>query len=108
MNRFANAGVIWIAAAAFAIAMTIIFRIDALQWVVTIAVGAVAAVVGLWLISAAEHAGGFRVERRRFGVDPAVWGARRAAIRRACRLDDGCRPDRDWCGGRTRGIPRGC
>jgi hypothetical protein len=51
MNRFANAGVIWIAAAAFAIAMTIIFRIDALQWVVTIAVGAVAAVVGLWLIA---------------------------------------------------------
>jgi hypothetical protein len=51
MTRFAIAGVIWIAAAAFAIAMTITFRTDALQWVVTIAVGAVAAVVGLWLIA---------------------------------------------------------
>jgi hypothetical protein len=51
MNRFAIAGVIWIAAAAFAIAMTITFRTDALQWVVTIAIGAVAAVVGLWLIA---------------------------------------------------------
>jgi hypothetical protein len=51
MNRPAIAGVIWIAAAAFAIAMTITFRTDALQWVVTIPVGAVAAVVGLWLIA---------------------------------------------------------
>ncbi len=51
MTRFSIAGVIWIAAAAFAIGMTITFRTDALQWVVTIAVGAVAAVVGLWLIA---------------------------------------------------------
>lgn len=50
MNRLAVAGVLWIAAAAFAIAMTITFRTDALQWLATIPVGAVAAVVGLWLI----------------------------------------------------------
>jgi hypothetical protein len=51
MNRFAFAGVIWSAAAAFAIGMTITFRTDTLQWIVTIAIGAVAAVVGLWLIA---------------------------------------------------------
>jgi hypothetical protein len=51
MNRLAIAGVIWIAAAAFGIAMTITFRTDTLQWFVTIPAGAVAAVLGLWLIA---------------------------------------------------------
>jgi len=51
MNRFGMAGVLWLIAAGSAIVMTLIFRVDPVQWVVTMAVGAVAAVVGLWLIA---------------------------------------------------------
>ena len=47
---FGSAGGLWIVAAGFAIAMTLIFRTDPFQWVVTMAVGVVAAVLGLWLI----------------------------------------------------------
>ncbi len=45
------AGVTWIAAAAFAIAMTIAFRTDSVQVVVTIVIGVVAAALGLWLMA---------------------------------------------------------
>lgn len=51
MNRLGTAGVLWLVAAGFAIAMTLIFRTDPVQWVVTIAVAVVAAVVGVWLIA---------------------------------------------------------
>ena len=51
MNRQGIAGVLWLLAAGFAIAMTIIFRVDPVQWVVTIAVALVAAILGLWLIA---------------------------------------------------------
>jgi len=51
MNRLGIAGAVWLVAAGFAIAMTLIFRTDPVQWVVTIAVGVVAAVLGLWLIA---------------------------------------------------------
>lgn len=51
MNRLGIAGALWLVAAGFAIAMTLIFRTDPLQWVVTMAIGVVAAVVGLWLIA---------------------------------------------------------
>lgn len=51
MNRLGIAGVLWLGAAGFAIVMTLIFRVDPVQWVVTMAVGVVAAVVGLWLIA---------------------------------------------------------
>jgi predicted membrane channel-forming protein YqfA (hemolysin III family) len=51
MNRLGTAGVLWLVAAGFAIAMTLIFRTDPVQWVVTIAIGVVAAGVGLWLIA---------------------------------------------------------
>jgi hypothetical protein len=51
MNRLGVAGAVWLAAAGFAIATTLIFRIDPVQWVVTMPVGVVAAVVGLWLIA---------------------------------------------------------
>jgi hypothetical protein len=51
MNRLGIAGVLWLVAAGFAIAMTIIFRVDPVQWVVTIAVAMVAAILGLWLIA---------------------------------------------------------
>jgi len=51
MNRLGIAGAVWLAAAGFAIAMTLIFRVDPVQWVVTMAVGVVAAVLGLWLIA---------------------------------------------------------
>jgi hypothetical protein len=50
-NRLGNAGVLWIVAAGFAIAMTLAFRTDPFQWPVTIAVGAVAALVGLCLVA---------------------------------------------------------
>ena len=51
MNRLGIAGALWLVAAGFAIAMTLIFRTDPLQWVVTMAIGVIAAVVGLWLIA---------------------------------------------------------
>jgi len=51
MNRLGIAGVLWLVADGFAIAMTLAFRTDLVQWVVTIAIGVVAAVVGLWLIA---------------------------------------------------------
>ncbi len=51
MNRLGIAGALWLVAAGFAIAMTLIFRVDPVQWVVTMAIGVVAAVVGLWLIA---------------------------------------------------------
>ena len=51
MNRLGIAGVLWLVAAGLAIAVTLIFRVDPVQWVVTMAVGVVAAVVGLWLIA---------------------------------------------------------
>jgi hypothetical protein len=51
MNRLGIAGALWLLAAGFAIAMTIIFRVDPVQWVVTLAVAVVAAILGLWLIA---------------------------------------------------------
>jgi hypothetical protein len=51
MNRLGIAGVLWLVAAACGIAMTLIFRTDPVQWVITVAVGVVAAVLGLWLIA---------------------------------------------------------
>ncbi len=51
MNRLGIAGALWLVAAGFAIAMTLIFRVDPVQWVVTMAIGVVAAVVGLRLIA---------------------------------------------------------
>ena len=50
MNRLLIAGALWLVAAGFATAITLIFRTAPLQWVVTMAIGVVAAVVGLWLI----------------------------------------------------------
>lgn len=51
MTRLGVAGVVWLVAAAFAIVTTLSFRTDPVQWVVTMAIGVVAAVVGLWLIA---------------------------------------------------------
>ena len=51
MNRLGVGGVLWLAAAGLAIATTVTFRVDPVQWVVTMAVGVVAAVLGLWLIA---------------------------------------------------------
>jgi hypothetical protein len=51
MNRLGIAGALWLVAAGFAIAMTLIFRTDPVQWVVTMAIGVGAAVLGLWLIA---------------------------------------------------------
>jgi hypothetical protein len=51
MNRRGTAGALWLVVAGLAIAMTLIFRTDPVQWIVTMAVGVVAAVLGLWLIA---------------------------------------------------------
>jgi hypothetical protein len=51
MNRLGIAGALWLVAAAFAIAVTLIFRTDPVQWVITIVLGLVAGVLGLWLIA---------------------------------------------------------
>ena len=51
MNRLGFAGALWLVAAGFAIVMTIIFRVDPLQIVVTTAVGGVAAILGVWLMA---------------------------------------------------------
>ena len=51
MNAFRWAGVLWLFAAVFAVVITVVFRIDPLQWVVTIIAGAVGAILGLWLIA---------------------------------------------------------
>ena len=51
MNRLGIAGALWLVAAGFAIVMTLIFRTDPLQWVVTLAIGVAAAAVGLSLIT---------------------------------------------------------
>jgi hypothetical protein len=51
MNRLGIAGATWLVAAGFAIAVTLIFRTDPVQLLVTTAVGVVGAVVGIWLIA---------------------------------------------------------
>ena len=51
MNRHGIAGALWLVAAGFTIAMTLIFRTDPLQWVVTLAIGVAAATVGLLLVA---------------------------------------------------------
>ena len=51
MNRHGIAGAVWLVAAGFAITATLIFRTDPVQWIVTMAIGVVAAAVGLWLIA---------------------------------------------------------
>ena len=50
-NILRIAGALWLVAAGFAIAMTLIFRTDPLQWVATLAIGLAAAAVGLLLIA---------------------------------------------------------
>ena len=44
------AGVVWLVAALFSVAITLIFRIYWWQWVVTIAAGVAAAIVGVLLV----------------------------------------------------------
>lgn len=51
MNRRGIAGPLWLVAAGSAIAVALVFRTDPVQWVVTIAIGLVAAGLGLWLIA---------------------------------------------------------
>ena len=51
MNRLGTAGGLWLVAAGLAIAITLSYRTDPVEWVVTMAVGVVAAVLGLWLIA---------------------------------------------------------
>jgi uncharacterized membrane protein HdeD (DUF308 family) len=50
MKGLRLAGVLWLVGGVVSIVLTIVFRTDALQWVLTIASGLVAVVLGLWLI----------------------------------------------------------
>lgn len=50
MGRSKLAGVLWLVAVVFAVTITIVFRVDVLQWIVTIARGIAAATVGLLLL----------------------------------------------------------
>ena len=55
MNRLGTAGGLWLVAAGLAIAITLSYRTDpvewSVEWVVTMAVGVIVAVLGLWLIA---------------------------------------------------------
>jgi hypothetical protein len=57
VNRFAIAAVLWLVAAGFAIAVTLTFRVDPVQWAVTMAVSVAAAAAGLWLIARSSALG---------------------------------------------------
>jgi len=51
MTRLGTAGAGWLVVAGLAIVTTVVFRTDPVQWVVTMAVGVAAAVLGLWLMA---------------------------------------------------------
>ena len=51
MNWLRTAGILWVVSALLATGMSLIFRVDPVQVVVTIAASAVAAVLGLWMIA---------------------------------------------------------
>ena len=53
MDRLRGAGLLWTIAALLAIVTTIVFRVDQLQIIVTLVLGAIALGVGLWLLSGA-------------------------------------------------------
>jgi hypothetical protein len=51
MNWLRTAGILWVVSALLAAAISLIFRVDPVQVVVTIAASAVAAALGLWIIA---------------------------------------------------------
>ena len=51
MNWLRTAGILWVVSALFAAAMSLIFRDDPIQVILTIAASAVAAVLGVWIIA---------------------------------------------------------
>jgi len=50
MKGLRLAGILWLVGGVMSVVLTIVFRTDTLQWVLTIASGLVAVVLGLWLI----------------------------------------------------------
>ena len=50
MDRSKLAGVLWLVAGVFTVIITVVFRVDVWQWIVTIALGIAAATVGLLLL----------------------------------------------------------
>ena len=51
MNWLRTAGILWVVSALLATATSLIFRVDPVQVVVTIAASAVAAVLGMWMVA---------------------------------------------------------
>jgi uncharacterized membrane protein HdeD (DUF308 family) len=49
MKGLRLAGILWLVGGVMSVVLTIVFRTDALQWVLTIAIGLVAVALGLWL-----------------------------------------------------------
>jgi hypothetical protein len=49
MKGLRLAGILWLVGGVMSVVLTIVFRTDALQWVLTIASGLVAVALGLWL-----------------------------------------------------------
>lgn len=81
MKGLRTAGVLWLVAAAFAVAITLSFRTDPVEWVVTMAVGVVVAILGLWLVARSSAPGRVRIERRQRGVDRPLCRPHLAAVR---------------------------
>jgi hypothetical protein len=51
MNWLRTAGILWVVSALFAAAISLIFRVDPIQVILTITASAVAAVLGVWMIA---------------------------------------------------------
>ncbi len=51
MQRLRTAGALWIAVAVMSIAVTVVWRIDSYQIVVTIGLGIATAILGLWMLA---------------------------------------------------------
>ncbi len=51
MDRSKSAGVLWLVAAVFAVTLTVVFRVDRVQWIVTIAASAAAGIAGVLLLT---------------------------------------------------------
>ena len=57
MNWLRTAGILWVVSALLATATSLIFRVDPVQVVVTIAASAVAAVLGIWMVARPSNTG---------------------------------------------------
>lgn len=50
MSESRTAGIVWIVAAVLGALATVVFRVDQVQWVLTLIASAIALAVGVWLV----------------------------------------------------------